>query len=1076
MIDFDLYDVLINWLRKCMIIAFILTNSYKDGYAFSCSSSCYFRLLLVDDERETLLEFKHGLIDKADRLASWVGDKNDCCNWNGIVCDNFTGHVHKIHLPGNCSMNDYNEIEEYEEFLNQKLRGDISPSLLNLTQLKHLDLSCNSFGEMEVPSFIGSLGNLRYLNLSRSVFGGTIPPQLGNLTELRVLCLGSFYDIEDSDEYEYTTITNMKWLSSLRLLHHLDLSGMDLSKATDWLEVINTLPSLVELHLSHSQLLCIDPYVANLTVTSLSFLDLSGNDFYDNCVLQWIFSKTSLVSLDLRGCGLHGPIPRSVDSFRNLTSLKSLHVHGNDFMSSSLVLKGLSSVGGNLISLDISSCGISSSLLGSLHNLTSILSLDLSYNVLNKTIPTSLGNLCNLRHIGLDGNSFPDISFTSLLESFFECKSPKLESLSLRSTGLSSHFPNQLGQLVYLENLQLENNHIDGTIPESIGRLTLLRSLYLAKNLISGPIPYSVGELSSVEVLDLSNNRLNGSLPDSLGQLSKIIYLDFSYNFVTGVVTEAHFDKQAKLKYLNGVGNYLSLRPRLVNWVPSFQLQFLYLSSWNLGPQFPLWLQLQRDLVELEISNTRITSMIHEAFWKSWPNLQYLNMSRNQIQGRLFRIPASLQVLALNSNELSGRLPELSEFYSQTKILDLSNNSFGGSLCHLVCPYGEKTLEILNLANNNLSGDIPECWEKWPYLVFLNLENNNLFGGIPRTFGSLSSLQLLNIYNNKLSGGVPTSLKNLTNLIMLQLGRNELVGPIPAWFGTKLLSLKILNLRSNKFNGNLTHALCFLTGIQILDLSHNNLSGHIPRCFNNFTLLSGKETTSSDRFIFSYTRQVIGSASLFIKGREDTYSTILGLVLMLDLSSNIFSGSIPRELMDLPALQSLNLSRNQLTGRIPENIGDLKSLFSFDVSLNRLSGELPKTLSSLNFLSSFNVSYNNLIGKIPLGTQLQSFNESCFSGNKLCGDPLTESCSIDQAPNRYEEEEEEEEEEDDESHGAGRDLIISIMCGFLAGFWLVLVPLIVSTTWRTAHFRFLSHLRCIFCNAIQKYRGNLLSR
>ncbi|KAL8241557.1 hypothetical protein R6Q59_014911 [Mikania micrantha] len=431
----------------------------------------------------------------------------------------------------------------------------------------------------------------------------------------------------------------------------------------------------------------VDPYVDNLNATSLYLLDLSGNDFNNSYVLQWIFSKTSLVSLDISGCGLHGPVPSSIDSFSNLTSLKSLHVRGNEFMSSSLVLKGLSTVGGNLISLDISSCGISSSVLGALHNLTSMLSLELSSNVLNNTIPASLGYICNLRHIGLDGNSFPNISLMSLLENFFKCKLPRLESLSLVSSGLSSHLPNQIGQLVYLENLQLQNNHIYGIIPKSIGRLSLLRSLYLAKNLISGPIPNSIGGLFSVEVLDLSNNRLNGSLPDSLGQLSKLIYLDYSYNFLTGILTDAHFDKLDRLKFLNGEGNHVALRPRLANWVPTFQLQFLYLSLWDLGPQFPLWLQLQRDLVELDMSNTGISTMIPRPFWRSSPNLRYLNMSQNQLQGRLFDIPASLQVLALSSNKLSGLLPKLSNNDSQTKILDLSNNSFGGSLHHLVCPY-----------------------------------------------------------------------------------------------------------------------------------------------------------------------------------------------------------------------------------------------------------------------------------------------------------------------------------------------------------------------------------------------------
>ncbi|KAJ0558782.1 putative non-specific serine/threonine protein kinase [Helianthus annuus] len=70
----------------------------------------------------------------------------------------------------------------------------------------------------------------------------------------------------------------------------------------------------------------------------------------------------------------------------------------------------------------------------------------------------------------------------------------------------------------------------------------------------------------------------------------------------------------------------------------------------------------------------------------------------------------------------------------------------------------------------------------------------------------------------------------------------------------------------------------------------------------------------------------------------------------------------------------------------------MKSLESFDLSVNNLSGELPTSLSGLNFLGTFNVSYNNLIGRIPTGTQIQSFNESSFIGNKLCGAPLSNDC------------------------------------------------------------------------------------
>ncbi|XP_076919275.1 receptor-like protein EIX1 [Bidens hawaiensis] len=815
------------------------------------STKSYNATLCRTDERHALLRFKNGLVDEADLLASWDGETSDCCKWAGILCDNITGHVHKIHLPGKCGFLNYNTIKEYKKAVRQRFREDISPSILN-----------------PIPRFIGSLGNLRYLNLSRSRFGGTISPQLGNLTELRILCLGSFYD-DDTDEYEFTDIVNVKWLSSLRSLRHLDMSGVDHTKATDWFQVINTLPLLVQLHFSHSRVPEPDIHsdVASVNLTFLSFLDLSRNNFKKSYMPQWIYSITSLVSLDLSWCGLDGQIPSSIGSFHNLTSLKFLHIYGNDFMSSSLVLKGLSSIGDNLISLDMSSCGVSSVALDSLHNLTSLLSFDLYSNQLTSTLPS-------------------------------------LESLSLESSQLSSFLPDQLGQLINLVDLQLGNNRIVGPIPYSIGRLSRLRSLDLDENLISGTIPYSIGGLLSLELLDLSNNQLTGTLPESLGQLSKLSTLDLSHNLLMGVVTDSHFSKLVELKYLNGIGNNLSLRPQ-DNWIPSFILQSLFLSSWDLGPAFPLWLLMQKDLELLEIQNTKISSTMPKSFWRSFPNLEYLDISKMKFK------------------------------------------------------------EILQFATN------------------------------------------------------------------------ELVGSIPAWIGTELSNLRILNLRSNNFDGNIAQVLCYLTAIQILDFAHNNLTGNIPRCVNNFSVLSQNETSSIGQFVFLQFENIdiIGSVSLMMKGHEYTYSTILGMVMVLDLSSNNFAGSIPGELMALHALQSLNLSNNQLTGVIPKNIGDLKLLESFDVSLNHLSGELPTSLSGLSFLSSFNVSFNNLSGRIPSSTQLQSFNESSFFGNKLCGVPLTKLCGVAHNISQL---------EGDKSHGEDFGLIISILFGFFVGFWAIVVPVNVG--------------------------------
>ncbi|PWA41911.1 hypothetical protein CTI12_AA538010 [Artemisia annua] len=836
-------------------------------------------------------------------------------------------------------------LKELEEASKQKLKGVLSPSLLDLKQLKHLDLSCNNFGRIQVPEFIGSLGNLRYLNLSSSNFSGIIPPQLGNISELHTLCLGSFQDWRG----ENTRVMNMEWLSNLRLLRHLDMSNVDLSKAMDWFQVINTLPSLTELHLKSNHLMDVHPHAPSLNITSLLLLDLSENYFFDDSLVpRWIFSITSLVSLDLSYCDFKGLSP---------------------------------SISSHSFPLD------------SLHNLTSLLSLDLSSNQLTNIIPKSLGNFCNLRDIDLSSNNFQNISLASLLESFLECKSPHLESLLMYASGLS------------------------GIIPDSIGRLSLLKSL------------------------GLSYNQFTGSLPNSLGQLSKLEELDFSSNFLTGVVTETHFVKLVHLKNLIGSGNNLILRPRLANWIPPFQLERLYLNSGSLGPQFPSWLISQRDLIDLDISNADISSPIPESFWRSFPNLEYLDMSKNQMQGtlNLSGIPA-LEFLYLSSNRFGGKLPDIING-PILKVLDLSGNLFVGSVHHLLCSDGWKETVLLNLGNNSLTGVIPECWEKWPVLKYLNLENNNFSGRIPRTLGHACNIVKMNMGGNKLEGKLPASLMKLTYLEILELSGNELAGSIPSWVGIKLSSLEILNLRSNKFVGKIPRGVCYLTHIQILDLSNNKLMGDIPKCFNNFSILSGKETNI--RFNNC-------SVPLVMKGHEYVYGTILNLVRLLDLSNNKLVGHIPSELTTLIKLQSLNLSGNLLTGRIPEKIGDLKEIESFDLSLNKLSGELPMSLSSLNALSSFNVSYNNLTGKIPSSTQHQSLNESCFVGNKLCGDPLSDPCSRVETPDT--------DHEDDGSHGVDWGLIISVVSGFIAGFWVILAPLIVSRSWRIAYFRFWSQL------------------
>ncbi|KAL6200107.1 hypothetical protein ACLB2K_029889 [Fragaria x ananassa] len=232
--------------------------------------------------------------DPSGRLSSWSNGDN-CCQWNGLSCDNQTGHIVKMDLRNPYPYGHYDDEWDFMDYQQSCLSGKINPSLLSLKHLYYFDLSWNDFQGIHIPNFLGKLTSLRYLNLSYASFSGEIPHFLGNLSNLNCLDLDNSRPSESIDEYSLYS-KNLNWFSRLSSLKYLNLRRVNLGGAgVSWLHYVNMLPSLLELHLSacgmdSNQLPLSLP---TLIFTSLSVLDMSENSF-NSSIPSWFSNLTSL--------------------------------------------------------------------------------------------------------------------------------------------------------------------------------------------------------------------------------------------------------------------------------------------------------------------------------------------------------------------------------------------------------------------------------------------------------------------------------------------------------------------------------------------------------------------------------------------------------------------------------------------------------------------------------------------------------------------------------------------------------------------------------------------------------------